>query len=443
MSRAISLVTELPGPRSAAILERKARVVATPSTSTHPPSSTGAVGARYRHRRQHDASTSPAAWAASWSATRIPRWSRRCSGRRRGSRTPTSRSSPTRPTWSSPNGCRCHGRSGTARSPCSTPGPRPSRTPSSSREAATGRPAVICFEGGFHGRTLLTMSLTSRPPPVQDRVRPVRPRGLSPAVRVPVPQPRPRPARPGRARTRSSARSSPLSTRQSVAAVDRRADPGRGRIRRPAGRVPSGVESLCRSTASSSSPTRSRPGPGARATFLASEQFGFDPDIVVLRRRWRRAIRFRRSWPGGDHGRARALRDRRDLRGEPGRVRGRERRPPGHRRGGPDRAVESVGKASARGGRRSPATSPEVGEIRGVGAMVGVEFVTDRRDEGAERSVPRPPGPRRDVQTASSPSRAASTTTCFATWSRWSSPDEELEEGLDVLADAALAARSG
>src|SRR5580765_5904734 len=29
-------------------------------------------------------------------------------------------------------------------------------------KAATGRQSLICFEGGFHGRTLLTMSLTSR-----------------------------------------------------------------------------------------------------------------------------------------------------------------------------------------------------------------------------------------------------------------------------------------
>src|SRR6266581_2394648 len=28
--------------------------------------------------------------------------------------------------------------------------------------SATGRPAVLCFEGAFHGRTLLTMTLTSR-----------------------------------------------------------------------------------------------------------------------------------------------------------------------------------------------------------------------------------------------------------------------------------------
>ena len=26
----------------------------------------------------------------------------------------------------------------------------------------TGRPAVICFEGAYHGRTLLTLSLTSK-----------------------------------------------------------------------------------------------------------------------------------------------------------------------------------------------------------------------------------------------------------------------------------------
>ena len=32
-------------------------------------------------------------------------------------------------------------------------------------KAFTGRQAVICFEGGFHGRTLLTMTLTSRHKP--------------------------------------------------------------------------------------------------------------------------------------------------------------------------------------------------------------------------------------------------------------------------------------
>ena len=54
-------------------------------------------------------------------------------------------------------------------------------------KAATGRPAVICFEGAFHGRTLLTMSLTSRHTPYKQRVRAVRPRGVSRAVPLSVP----------------------------------------------------------------------------------------------------------------------------------------------------------------------------------------------------------------------------------------------------------------
>src|SRR5919204_1857774 len=41
--------------------------------------------------------------------------------------------------------------------------------------AATGRPALICFEGGFHGRTLLTMSLTSRHKPYKSGFGPFAP----------------------------------------------------------------------------------------------------------------------------------------------------------------------------------------------------------------------------------------------------------------------------
>ena len=40
---------------------------------------------------------------------------------------------------------------------------------------ATGRPAVVCFEHGFHGRTLLTMSLTSKVKPYKDGFGPMAP----------------------------------------------------------------------------------------------------------------------------------------------------------------------------------------------------------------------------------------------------------------------------
>src|SRR5712691_4574859 len=41
--------------------------------------------------------------------------------------------------------------------------------------AATGRPALVCFEGAFHGRTLLTMTLTSRYKPYKSGFGPFAP----------------------------------------------------------------------------------------------------------------------------------------------------------------------------------------------------------------------------------------------------------------------------
>src|SRR6266571_4576342 len=51
--------------------------------------------------------------------------------------------------------------------------------------AATGRPALLCFEGGFHGRTLLTMSLTSRHHPYKAGFGPFAPE----VYRLPYPYP--------------------------------------------------------------------------------------------------------------------------------------------------------------------------------------------------------------------------------------------------------------
>jgi 4-aminobutyrate aminotransferase/(S)-3-amino-2-methylpropionate transaminase len=41
--------------------------------------------------------------------------------------------------------------------------------------AYTGRPAVLCFEGGYHGRTLLTLSLTSKAAPYKRGLGPFAP----------------------------------------------------------------------------------------------------------------------------------------------------------------------------------------------------------------------------------------------------------------------------
>src|SRR5206468_6193692 len=49
--------------------------------------------------------------------------------------------------------------------------------------AYTGRPAVIGFEGGFHGRTLLSLSLTSKTHPYKAGLGPFAPE----VYRVPFP----------------------------------------------------------------------------------------------------------------------------------------------------------------------------------------------------------------------------------------------------------------
>ncbi len=48
----------------------------------------------------------------------------------------------------------------------------------------TGRPAVIAFEGGFHGRTLLSLSLTSKVHPYKAGLGPFAPE----VYRVPLPE---------------------------------------------------------------------------------------------------------------------------------------------------------------------------------------------------------------------------------------------------------------
>ena len=50
---------------------------------------------------------------------------------------------------------------------------------------ATGRHAVIAFEGAFHGRTLMAMSLTSKPHPYKAGMGPFAPE----VYRAPFPNP--------------------------------------------------------------------------------------------------------------------------------------------------------------------------------------------------------------------------------------------------------------
>jgi 4-aminobutyrate aminotransferase/(S)-3-amino-2-methylpropionate transaminase len=85
---------------------------------------------------------------------------------------------------------------------------------------------------------------------------------------------------------------------------------------------------------------------------------------------------------------------------------------------------------------------PEIGEIRGIGAMIGVEFVTDR-----ETKEPNEEFLGALIKEAMGLGVIAVSCGIYHNVLRHLVPlvisDQELDEGLDVLADAALSASKG
>ena len=137
--------------------------------------------------------------------------------------------------------------------------------------AATGRPGVIVFDNAFHGRALLTMTMTAKEE-LQARLRAVRPGRLPRAGAVPVPRRQLR-GRAGRGRIAS------LPSMRSAAWCLRRF--GAGRLRRHAGGLPG--------QGARAHPQARRPlvddeiqsGIGRTGRVWAIEHFGVEPDLVV------------------------------------------------------------------------------------------------------------------------------------------------------------------
>ena len=128
---------------------------------------------------------------------------------------------------------------------------------------ATGRDAVVVFEHAFHGRTLLTMSMTSQGPALQVRLRALRRRDLPAALPLRIPRPL---RRPGRRRGRARGVLQDPGGRRESRLRRRRARARRGRIHRRAARLGrASSPGSAASTGSCSSSTRSRrdsDGPG-------------------------------------------------------------------------------------------------------------------------------------------------------------------------------------
>ncbi len=306
--------------------------------------------------------------------------------------------------------------------------------------AATGRPAVLCFEGAFHGRTLLAMTLTSRHHPYKAGFGPFAPE----VYRVPYPYPyrSPDPARAGELALAALERAfTTVVDPASVAAVIVEPVQGEGGfVVPPAGFLP-GVAALARRHGILVIADEIQTGCGRTGRFLASERLGLDADVVLL------AKALAGGYPLS------AVVGRREVMDAPG-----PSAIGGTYVGNPvacaaalavldvieeegllERA-EHVGKVLRSAWEEVARDVPEVGEVRGLGAMVGVELVVDRET--------REPAPEflatlmRETQR-----RGVITVGCGIHHNvlRHLVPlvvtDEQLEEAVAVLAASAVAAR--
>jgi 4-aminobutyrate aminotransferase/(S)-3-amino-2-methylpropionate transaminase len=305
---------------------------------------------------------------------------------------------------------------------------------------ATGRQAVIAFEGAFHGRTLLTMTLTSRHTPYKRGFAPFAPE----VYRVPYAYPyrSPLPEQAGRLALDALERAfTTVVDPDNVAAVIVEPIQGEGGFVVPTPDFLPGVQELCRRHGIVFIADEVQTGCGRTGRFLASEHFDIEPDIVVL------AKSLASGYPIS------AVVARTEIIDRVG-----ENEIGGTYVGNPvacaaanavlevieeealvERA-EEIGKYIRDRWEEASRDIPEIGEVRGLGAMVGVEFVRDGETKEPHHEMV-------SHITAETTSRGVVSVGCgiYRNVLRHLMPlvttDEQLEEGLDVLVETAARAR--
>lgn len=306
-------------------------------------------------------------------------------------------------------------------------------------KAATGRPALICFEGAFHGRTLLTMTLTSRYRPYKAGFGPFAPE----VYRMPFPYPyrSAHPEEAGQLALQTIERAlQTMVDPSSVAAAVVEPVQGEGGFVVPTPDFLKGLADLCHRYGILVIADEVQSGCGRTGRFLASEHFGLDPDIVVL------AKALAAGYPLS------AVVGRKEIMDAPG-----PSAIGGTYVGNPvacaaanavlqvieeegliERA-EQVGKTLRARWDDAAQDVPQIGEVRGVGAMVGVEFVRDRETKEPDEAT-------LGTLVSEAMEKGVIAVTCgpYHNVLRHLVPlvitDEELDEGLDVLTDAAVKA---
>jgi 4-aminobutyrate aminotransferase / (S)-3-amino-2-methylpropionate transaminase / 5-aminovalerate transaminase len=308
--------------------------------------------------------------------------------------------------------------------------------------AATGRPAVLCFEGAFHGRTLLAMSLTSRHAPYKTGYGPFAPE----IYRMPYPYPyrSAHPEEAGRLALETIERAfTTVVDPDSVAAAIVEPVLGEGGFVVPPPDFLPGLQELLRKHGILLISDEIQSGCGRTGRFLASEHFGIEPDLVTL------AKSLASGYPLS------AVVGKAEMMNAPG-----DSTIGGTYVGNPvacaaanavlqvieeedllNRA-EQVGKQIRSRWEDVSRQVQQVGEIRGLGAMVGVEMVEDRETRAPNRQLAS------EIVTGTT-RRGVVSVSCgiYKNVVRHLVPlvitDEQLAEGLDVLADTAVAAAKG
>lgn len=248
--------------------------------------------------------------------------------------------------------------------------------------AYTGRRAVIAMEGAFHGRTNLCLALTSRTRPYKQGFGPFAPE----VYRVPYPYVYRWPGRPDPEVVAQQAADAlewafltQVDPADTAAVIVEPVLGEGGFVVPPAGWLPR-VQAICRHYGVLLIVDEIQTGYGRTGRFLASEHFGIEPDLICVGKSMAAGLPL-----SGVIGRAEVM----DAPGDSAIG--------GTYVGNPVACAAALAVLSVLDRERLAeraqhlghilmdrwqaiaARCPLVGEVRGLGAMVGVEFVTDRQ----------------------------------------------------------------
>ncbi|HVL64221.1 MAG TPA: aspartate aminotransferase family protein [Actinomycetota bacterium] len=305
--------------------------------------------------------------------------------------------------------------------------------------AATGRTGIITFERAFHGRTLMALTLTSKQKPYKSGFGPFAPE----VYRVPFPYPY-RSEDPHRAGAEAlAALESAFVTHvdpSQVAAVIVEPIQGEGGFVVPPRDFLPGLRSICERHGIVLIADEVQSGCGRTGRFLASEHFGVEADMVIL------AKALASGYPLS------AVVARPELMDVgSGRIGGTYVGNPVacaaanavlgvlEDEGLMERALE-IEKRIGSAWEEAGGEVAEIGEVRGIGAMMAVEFVTDRESKTPNRELVR-----RILDEAGRRGLVALSAGIDGNVIRHLVPliisDDDLDEGLDILTSAARSQR--